>query len=275
MLAEAVEFLRCPVCEQGLASEAGALHCPAGHSFDVARQGYATLTRGRAEGDTAAMVAARERVLTGGHFDPLAGALAEECEEAIGSRPGAIAELGAGTGWYLARVLDRLPGRIGLALDASKPALRRAARAHPRVAAVGADVWGALPLRDRSAALVLSVFAPRNGAETARILVEGGALVVATPGPDHLADLVGALELLRVDDRKEARLADQFEPHLRLRHERAVSWPLELARDDAEALAAMGPSAFHISGAELRERVADLREPVWAMASVRLTVYAA
>src|SRR5688572_30940209 len=48
--------------------------------------------------------------------------------EQPGLPPGCILDLGAGTGWYLARVLDRLPGRIGLALDLSKHALRRAAR---------------------------------------------------------------------------------------------------------------------------------------------------
>ena len=85
--------------------------------------------------------------------------------------PGCIVDLGAGTGWYLARALERLRGTTGLALDVSKPALRRAARAHPSLAAVACDAWGPLPLRDGGVAAVLDIFAPRNAAEIARVLV--------------------------------------------------------------------------------------------------------
>ena len=56
-----------------------------------------------------------------------------------------------------------LPDARGIALDASPAALRRAARSHERAAAVGADAWKPLPLRDEIATTVLSVFAPRNG----------------------------------------------------------------------------------------------------------------
>ena len=66
----------------------------------------------------------------------------------MGVPDGCVLDLGAGTGWYLARVLDRLPGRSGLALDLSRHALRRAARAHARIGAVAADAWGPLPVRD-------------------------------------------------------------------------------------------------------------------------------
>ena len=45
-------------------------------------------------------------------------------------------------------VLAALPDAVGLALDVSKPALRRAARAHPRAAAALADTWQRLPLAD-------------------------------------------------------------------------------------------------------------------------------
>ena len=67
------------------------------------------------------------------------------------------------------------PGRRaqGLAFDVTKPALRRAARAHPRVGAVLADTWGPLPLADGSADVLLNVFAPRNGPEMRRVLRPG------------------------------------------------------------------------------------------------------
>src|SRR6185503_17875502 len=127
-----------------------------------------------APGDTPEMVAARERFLGSGHFQPLATALGDLLEHGFAGQ-GSIVDLGAGTGWYLAALLDRFPDATGIALDVSKPALRRAARAHPRAAAVGCDAWGPLPLRDHVAGAVLNVFAPRNAAEIARVLAPDGA----------------------------------------------------------------------------------------------------
>ncbi len=51
-------------------------------------------------------------------------------------------------------------------------------------------------MRDAVAALVLNVFAPRNGAETTRVLAPGGLLAVVTPTERHLEELVGPLGLL-------------------------------------------------------------------------------
>jgi len=244
--------------------------CSSGHAFDVARQGYLSLLAGARPpaGDDAAMVAARERVLDAGWYAPLTAALARAA--APGGRPGAIVDVGGGTGQHLAGVLDRAPGRIGVVLDVSRYALRRAARAHPRAAAIGADVWGPLPLSDRVAASALCVFAPRNGAELARVLDPGGVLVVATPALEHLAALVAALGLLRVDPRKDERLAEQLEGGFALRERERCEWTMALARDDAVALAAMGPSAFHI---DLAARAARLPETVEVVGAVTVSVY--
>lgn len=273
VLDDALGLLRCPVCRVSLARAGGAVGCAEGHSFDVARQGYVSLLTGNRRGhhgDTAAMVAARERFLAAGHFDPLVEAL----EQAIGPAAGCVVDLGAGTGWYLARALDGLPDAIGVALDVSAAALRRAARAHPRVAAVGCDAWGELPLRDGVADAVLNVFAPRNGAEMARVLKPGGTAVIVTAAPAHLAELREPLGLLGVDDRKEERLEEQLGAHLRLAGRRDLAWPLRLSHAAARDLVAMGPSAFHLDPAALEERIAALPDPVLATAAVTITVAA-
>jgi 23S rRNA (guanine745-N1)-methyltransferase len=271
MLDEAMDLLACPHCAGALSRSGGSVTCANGHSFDVARHGYLSLLPGDAKlgsADTAEMVAAREAFLGAGHFEPLAEALAEEAERALGGRaerrlggrtaralgdpaerpdvpPGCILDLGAGTGWYLARLLDGLPGRVGLALDLSKHALRRAARAHPRIAAVACDAWRPLPVRDSVADLVLSVFAPRNGPEIARVLRAGGALLVTTPTERHLVELVERLGLLTVDERKRERLATTLDAHFELERRRDHEWPLELTPADAANVVAMGPSARH------------------------------
>jgi 23S rRNA (guanine745-N1)-methyltransferase len=71
----------------------------------------------------------------------------------VADGPGCVVDVGAGTGYYLAVVLERLTDRVGLALDVSKYALRRAARAHRRVGAVACDVWHGLPVATDSAAV--------------------------------------------------------------------------------------------------------------------------
>ncbi|MFG2099185.1 putative RNA methyltransferase [Micromonospora echinaurantiaca] len=283
-----VDRLRCPVCGEPLAEAtagtARALRCPRRHSFDVARQGYVNLLAGRAPhaGDTAEMVAARADFLAAGHYDVISAALAEAATEAVArvgaAAPGAgayplVVDAGAGTGRYLAAVLAALPDAVGLALDVSKPALRRAARAHPRAAAALADTWQRLPLADGSAAVLLNVFAPRNGAEFHRVLDPAGALLVVTPAGDHLAELVGALDLLRVDPAKSDRVAESLGGRFTPDGGTALRRELALTGPEVATLVGMGPSAWHTDPAGLAARVAALPEPVRVTVSVRLTVW--
>jgi len=272
VLGDVVDCLSCPHCGGPLGERAGALRCPAGHCFDVARQGYVTLLPGAGRGvggDTAGMVAARDRFLSAGHYAPLTRLLVE----AVGSGPGPVVDVGGGTGQHLSAVLDAHPDRVGVAIDLSRYAARRAARAHPRAGAVVADAWRALPVRTGVAAAVLDVFSPRNGAETARVLRADGVLVVVTPGQDHLAELVVALGLLTVDGRKDERMAAALDPHLDLGDRAEHCWTLSLRHADAVAAVAMGPSAHHIDAPDLARRVAALPDPVTTTASVAVSRY--
>ncbi|HEY8472157.1 MAG TPA: 23S rRNA methyltransferase [Natronosporangium sp.] len=272
MLTDVLAYLRCPRCERALADQDRSLRCPAGHTYDRARQGYVDLTTGPLRhGDTPAMVAARERFLAAGAYDFLAAGLAE----AAAGGTGLVVDVGGGTGYYLARLLTALSSTVGLVVDASKPALRRAARAHPRAAAIRADVWRRLPLADHAAGLILDVFAPRNGPEFHRILAPDGRLLVATPTPEHLAEL-RALEVrvLRVDPAKPARTAAALTPWFRPLASTVHRQRLALPRELVGALVAMGPSAAHVDPAALARAVAGLPEPFPVTASVQLTSYA-
>jgi 23S rRNA (guanine745-N1)-methyltransferase len=113
--------------------------CPDGHSYDLARQGYVDLSGGRRthDGDTAAMIAARAALLGAGHLSVVTDGIVAAVRAAaapadVGAAP-LVVDVGAGTGHHLAGLLDAEPGLVGLAVDVSKPALRRAARAHPRM----------------------------------------------------------------------------------------------------------------------------------------------
>jgi 23S rRNA (guanine745-N1)-methyltransferase len=266
MIDTVLAALRCPLCAQGLSAAASALRCPRGHSFDVARQGYAHLGTGRRlpAGDTADMVAARSAFLEAGHFDRVRAAVAARTP----AHARLIADAGAGTGYYLAGALAAAPAAAGLALDVSKPALRRAARSHPRAQAVLADVWTGLPLRDGCLDVLLNVFAPRNGREFSRVLRPGGLLIVVTPLREHLAELRSRYGLLDVDPGKDERLATTLAAFRRVVSE-DLEWSLRLSPGEVRAVIGMGPNAFHAAGGPATFPV-DVTE---VTAAVRVAAY--
>jgi 23S rRNA (guanine745-N1)-methyltransferase len=186
---------------------------------------------------------------------------------------GCVVDIGAGVGHYLAPVLDALPGRVGLALDVSKAALRRAARAHVRAGAIGCDTWHGLPVRSGSVAVALSIFAPRNPAEIHRVLGPGGVLIVVSPTARHLVELVWKLSLLKVEPEKRDRIEAAIAPYCQLSSEDDWEFTMSLSHKDIDAVVAMGPSAWHTNPAVLRERVRALDEPVPVTASVVVSTY--
>jgi 23S rRNA (guanine745-N1)-methyltransferase len=184
---------------------------------------------------------------------------------------GVVVDAGAGTGYYLAAVLDRLPDAVGIAVDSSAYALRRATRAHPRIAAVRADLRRELPLVDGAADLVLNVFAPRHGAEFRRVLAPDGALLTVTPTGRHLAELVDRLGLLSVDEEKDRRLTESLGEWFTLEYATEHEVTLRLDHAAVGVLVGMGPSARHTDAAALAARIAALPDPMPVTASCRLT----
>lgn len=276
MLAQVVARLSCPHCDASLAEVASSLICVNGHCFDIARQGYASLLLGYTNtgtADTAAMVTARERALSSPAYKPLIDAVAEDAVGALtNTGPGMAIDVAAGTGRYLAAVLDRAPSRVGLATDLSKYAARRAARAHERASAIVCDAWGRLPVQSGSAALLLSVFGPKNAEEFARVLTSSGRLLTVTPTASHLGELVERLGLITVDPDKEHRLARILEPRFDRAGERLVEYRVVLDPEVAAAVALMGPSGARAKEADLKRRAAALG-PVEVTVSVRVGIY--
>ncbi|MET0136545.1 MAG: putative RNA methyltransferase [Kibdelosporangium sp.] len=257
----ALAALRCPVCGAGFALEARAVRCAAGHNFDIAKQGYVNLL-GAGGGDSKEMVAAREEFLAAGHYAPLAETVARTAESS-----GLIVDAGTGTGYYLTAVLSG--GGAGLGLDFSPVALRRAARSHPELGAVVWDLWKPWPIATASVDVVLNVFAPRNPAESRRILRPGGKLVVVTPAPDHLAELRALVRMLAVDDDKLARLDASLGTRFALESRQPLAYPMRLPPGDARRVVHMGPNAYHVAAQSL----AVIDEPLTVTASFVLSVY--
>jgi 23S rRNA (guanine745-N1)-methyltransferase len=272
---EVLDLLACPRCAQTLSLAEGrrSVCCGTGHVFDLGRQGYLNLlgTRQPRNADTPAMIAARDRFLSAGHYAPIADRLAALVGSAAPSPT--VLDAGCGTGYYLARLLEAAPQARGLGIDVSVAACRRASRAHPRLGAVVADVWQALPVRSSRCDVVVSVFAPRSAAEFARVLRSTGRLLVVHPEQDHLVELREPLGLLSIEAAKSDRLDDALAPLYELDHAEQVRFRSTWEAATLIDLIEMGPNAFHPGDVGIAERVLALRLPLEVTVSVRISAW--
>ena len=259
MISDVVDLLSCPHCATALIIEAfpgSRLLCEEGHAFDISRHGYVWLLAGAGApgtADTPEMVAERAAFLGSGHYAGIADLVADLAADAAAAVPAqtCVLDLGAGTGYYLARVLDAVD-QPGIALDVSKHAARFAARAHPRIGAVVADAWAGLPVRGRAASVLLNVFAPRNAREMRRVLRPDGRAIVVVPEPGHLRELIAEYGLMAVDDRKPERLREQFADRFAVESEHPYEATLSLSAAEVSQVIGMGPNAWHERAGQVR-----------------------
>ena len=262
-------MFRCPVCKDALARGERTWRCAAGHSYDVAREGYVNLLithqrRQREPGDSADMLRHRRAFLDAGHYAPLRDAVA-----ALVPADAAVLDVGCGEGYYTRELPNPLWG-----IDIAKAAVRLAARRRPDAAWAVASAYD-LPVLDGAADVALSIFAPLHSPELERVLrPDGGLVITVVPGPRHLDGL-------------KARFFDEPEPHpeegpferdgaatslRRVGEPVAVTCELEL-RDPAVIadLVHMTPYAWYVSP-ERRQEVID-GGPLVTAADFRIVVY--
>ena len=103
--------LLCPICAAPLRQTDKTFRCEAGHSFDMARQGYVNLLpvqnkRSLNPGDTREQVLSRRAFLEAGFYAPIAEALCSAAKELNCAGP--ILDVGCGEGWYSAQLSDAL-----------------------------------------------------------------------------------------------------------------------------------------------------------------------
>jgi 23S rRNA (guanine745-N1)-methyltransferase len=271
--------LICPNCGGPLAGDGerrgdfAALRCPAGHSFDVAREGYVNLSGGRSPkhpGDTREQVEARRAFFEAGYYAPLIDALAEIAAGRV-APSGVVLDAGSGEGTYTAALASAVDGAVVIGLDVSKEAVRLAARTYSDPRFVVADLTGPIPLASGSVGLLTNIFAPRHPAEYARLLAPAGWLLVVIPTPDHLAGLRTRFDLLGIEsDKQESVIAQMEAVGLRLAEVVPVAFPLSLDGPALMNLIAMTPSYHHLTA----EQIAAARtvESVEAAVSVRVLV---
>ncbi|WP_400998423.1 putative RNA methyltransferase [Agromyces sp. GXQ0307] len=244
-------WLRCPNCSSALdAVDERVYGCASGHRFDRSKYGYLTLLPPKAPrtvGDDRDMLTARARLLERQVFAPIADVLNSfvSDDRATASAP-RVADLGCGSGYYSARLVDSIPSARILVADRSPDAVRMALRAVPVATGVVLDIWRPIPVRDATADVILNVFAPRNPAEFRRILRPEGRLIVVVPTAAHLGELRVRGALLDIPPEKDAAVSDQLRSAgFARRAGRRVEYEVDADPELRAQLAGMGPSAHH------------------------------
>lgn len=273
-LLAAQDVLRCPHCAASIKIDAAVAKCDAGHSFDIARQGYVNFLMKQTfikNADTAAMIEARQKMHARPFFQNLAQQIAQVfeglCQDV--SLP-VIIEPGGGTGFYAQVATEVLRSAVVVSFDISVHAAKVCARQSNRIAAVVADVWQPWPIGEKSADVVLSVFSPRNFAETERVLRSDATLIVVAPEDHHLVELRSRFNALSIQYDKSETISAALENFTMI--DRFIYQSKELLNGAAmyETLLS-GPNGHHLQPNDMEAILQS--EPLEVSHSVNVSVW--
>ncbi len=202
----------CPLCKGCLELKEKAYSCSAGHSFDVSKEGYVNLLMSqksslKRHGDDKLMVRARRDFLEKDFYSALRKALCRVVSD-LANVKGVLIDVGCGEGYYTAEIAKETSLQI-YGIDISKDALRYAAKSVKNGEFAVASAFS-LPFSDKSANIILNVFAPSPYEEFHRVLADDGCLVKAVPLCDHLWELKCALYDKPYKNKPEDRDGERF-----------------------------------------------------------------
>ena len=174
----------CPICSSPLSKNGRVFRCRAGHTFDIAKEGYVNLLpanrkRSLEPGDNPEMVSARSRFLGAGHYKPLADELVNLIDQ-----PRCLADLGCGEGYFTAAFCEAASKVYGL--DISKVAVRAACKQSTAQFVVASTMR--LPFLSKAFDAVTVIMAPTSP-DIPRVLKKGALLCRVSPGESHLVEL--------------------------------------------------------------------------------------
>ena len=186
----------CPICGAPLTRGDTTYTCPAGHSYDLAKEGYTHLLPANrknslAPGDDKGMAAARRDFLSKDYYAPLRDTLCGLAVSLTGDSP-AVLDTGCGEGYYTSGIYQALcaagktPTMAGT--DISKFILRLAAKREKGVEFAVASSYH-LPVAGDSIDLLINCFSPLALEEFHRVLRPGGHFLYVVPGEKHLWEM--------------------------------------------------------------------------------------
>lgn len=189
-------FFRCPVCGGALHRQERTYRCLAGHSYDIAKEGYTHLLppnqkHSAVPGDDKGMAVARREFLSKGYYKPLLNTLCDQIRACTGQDP-VILDVGCGEGYYTSGICQALraagkePRMAGT--DISKFILRLAAKREKDVEFAVASSYH-LPVADEQVDVLLNCFSPLALEEFRRVLKPGGWFLYVVPAAEHLWEM--------------------------------------------------------------------------------------
>jgi len=254
--------LICPSCESPLDWGGKECRCASGgHTFDLAKEGYANLLlshqrRSSHPGDDDKMIQARRRFFDSGAFDPLTNLILRS-SFIINRSSLSLLDCGCGEGHFIGVLSESCNGQF-FGVDVSKEAVRCAAKRYRKAKWIVANGMRKLPFADHSLDVILSVLAPRNPEEFARILKPDGALIFGVPGPNHLIELRSQLAANAGDfEEKADEAAAKCTPRFKETHRELLSYQQTLNAAQLADLIQMTP-IFWCSSPEAKTEIAQL-----------------
>ncbi|MDR2771395.1 MAG: methyltransferase domain-containing protein [Clostridiales Family XIII bacterium] len=255
LLARDPGVLSCPVCGGALlfARETSALRCARGHSYDLAKKGYANL-QGRG-GDaksvySRALFESRRAVFGFGFYEEAARAITgiakkhlRPSEAPIRSESAGahrVLDAGCGEGYYafmLSRDAQLRDACRFYGLDLSRDAVAMATDYDADIAWIVADL-AKPPFRDGAFDLILNALSPAGYGAFRRILAPNGVLIKVLPGRDYLRELRA---LLGERGRGESEAAAHCAKHMRIAERANIRYRCALQAEQKKALPAMTP----------------------------------
>ena len=257
------DLFRCPVCSGTMKLENNkSLICGRGHCFDLSRKGYINfLLRPVRTEYGRAMFQARNRILTGGFFLPLAQQVCGILEKEIGfagHRPVRILDAGCGEGTFLAQTVDFLrslapAGIKSIGMDISKEGIRIASGKHRGFLWCVSDLANC-PFQDGKMDVVLNLLSPSNYGEFHRILADGGLLIKIVPGSDYLKELRGIFyDHTAKQTYSNEKVLRRFQDHFHLSGQERIRYSVTLRQGSLEDLIHMTPLSWDARCEKVRD----------------------
>ena len=259
--------LICPVCGDALqlgGPQMRALVCPIGHSFDLAKQGYVNLYRGKPMNEyTKESFQERQVILQRGMYAHLLEEICSYLRKTSESgtetdEKKVLVDAGCGEGYYTREIAQQFNHLQLYGTDLSRDSIQLAAGTANGMGAGPADIkWfvsdiSKLPVADGSVDYVLDIFTSANYQEFQRVLADDGYLIKIIPGEGHVKELrEAAKDQLYHKEYKERKGAAVFAEQFELVEQKVVSRTFSVSPEERDIFIRMTPLLFAVDKSKI------------------------
>lgn len=261
------KVLICPVCGDALqlgGPQMRSLVCSVGHSFDLAKQGYVNLYRGKPMNEyTKESFQERQVILQRGMYahllEEICSFLRKTLESGMDSvEKKVLVDAGCGEGYYTREIAQQFDHLQLYGTDLSRDSIQLAAGTANGMGAGPAEIkWfvsdiSKLPVADGSVDYVLDIFTSANYQEFQRVLGEEGYLIKIIPGEGHVKELrEAAKDQLYHKEYKERKGAAVFAEQFELVEQKIVSRTFSVSPEERDIFIRMTPLLFAVDKSKI------------------------